>query len=160
MLEWADTKNVGWGVLLILGGGFALAAGMRKSGLTSAIAVLLSGLRDTHPLLILLIVVTCITFMTELMSNVAVANLLLPVLAATAVAAGQNPLLLMTPATIACSFAFMLPVRSYLLFRDCISLYAFVCATVFSCARRLLRRPMPLLRRRGTYVWATWPVSV
>lgn len=111
VLDWNDSKNIGWGVLIILGGGFGLAAGMKKSGLTSAIALLLSGLRGFHPFLIVLLIVTAVTFMTELMSNVAVANLLLPVLAATAVAAGQNPLLFMTPATIAASFAFMLPVR-------------------------------------------------
>jgi hypothetical protein len=126
VLDWSDSKNVGWGVLLILGGGFALAAGMRKAGLTATVSLLLGALQNVHPLVLVLVIVTTITFMTELMSNVAVANLLLPVLGATAVAAHQNPLLLMAPATISCSFAFMLPVRDqlFILFwvcSDCVS---------------------------------------
>jgi sodium-dependent dicarboxylate transporter 2/3/5 len=127
VLDWSDSKNVGWGVLLILGGGFALAAGMRKAGLTATVSLLLGALQNVHPLVLVLVVVTTITFMTELMSNVAVANLLLPVLGATAVAAHQNPLLLMAPATISCSFAFMLPVRDQLFILFCCGFVLIAC---------------------------------
>jgi len=72
----------------------------------------LTGLQDIHPVLILLLIVVTITFLTELTSNTATVETFLPILAAMAVAIKINPLFLMVPATIAASFAFMLPVAT------------------------------------------------
>jgi len=113
LLRWKDVQHgIPWGILLLFGGGFALAEGMRSTGVTLFLGAWITHL-DTLPL-ILLIVSVCLllTFLTEITSNTATANILLPLLSAAAVTLGQHPLLLALPAALSASFAFMLPVAT------------------------------------------------
>jgi len=112
LMDWKTAERIPWGIILLFGGGFALAEGFKQSGLSEWIGRHLTGLQDVHPLIILLVIVATITFLTELTSNTATVETFLPILAALAVAIRVNPLFLMIPATIAGSFAFMLPVAT------------------------------------------------
>lgn len=112
MLTWEQAKKVPWGLLLLFGGGFALAAGFESSGLSAAIGRGMSGLSGLHPALVVVIVCTVLTFLTEVTSNTATTTLVLPILAQAATAIGVDPLLLMIPATLSASCAFMMPVAS------------------------------------------------
>ena len=112
LMDWKTAERIPWGIILLFGGGFALAEGFKQSGLSVWIGQHLTVLQHIHPLFILLAVVTTITFLTELTSNTATVETFLPILAALAVAIHINPLFLMIPATIAGSFAFMLPVAT------------------------------------------------
>jgi solute carrier family 13 (sodium-dependent dicarboxylate transporter), member 2/3/5 len=104
--------KIPWDVILIFGGGFALAKGFTVSGLSEVIGSVLTGITDIHPLILTLTVCLLLTFLTELTSNTATTNTVLPILAAAAIAGGINPLYLMLPATLSASFAFMLPVAT------------------------------------------------
>ncbi|HHE31531.1 MAG TPA: SLC13/DASS family transporter [Chlorobaculum parvum] len=112
VLDWETAKRLPWDIVLLFGGGFALASGFRESGLAEALGHQLEGLSALHPLLIVVCICIFVTFLTELTSNTATAEMLLPILAALALALEINPLLLMIPATLSCSFAFMLPVAT------------------------------------------------
>ncbi|NPA42422.1 MAG: SLC13/DASS family transporter [Chlorobi bacterium] len=112
LMDWATARRIPWGIILLFGGGFALASGFKESGLSAYIGESLSGLGNWHPLWILLLTVATITFLTELTSNTATVETFLPVLASISVALHIHPLFLMIPATIAGSFAFMLPVAT------------------------------------------------
>jgi solute carrier family 13 (sodium-dependent dicarboxylate transporter), member 2/3/5 len=105
-------KRVPWGIILLFGGGFALAEGFTKSGLSEFIGAQFHGLGDISPILILLAVAAVINFLTELTSNTATAQMILPIMASVSVALGINPLLLMIAATLSSSMAFMLPVAT------------------------------------------------
>ena len=94
---------------MIVGGGYAIAESFNKTGLATFMASRLSFISEYPSILVLIIVITFIIFITEINSNTATANIFLPVLASMAIAAQMNPLLLMIPATFACSFSFMLP---------------------------------------------------
>ncbi len=109
LLTWKEASSVPWGVVMIVGGGYAIARSFQATGLAGWIGQQLDFIGTYSPLMILLIVTTFIVFLTEINSNTATANIFLPVLAAVAVAARINPLFLMIPATFACSFAFMMP---------------------------------------------------
>ena len=113
MLDWNTVQTkVPWGILLLFGGGFALAAGFSQTGLALWVGDRLSGLA-TFPLwMVVLFVCLGVTFLTELTSNTATATMILPILGAAAVAANYPPLMLMLPATLSASFAFMLPVAT------------------------------------------------
>jgi solute carrier family 13 (sodium-dependent dicarboxylate transporter), member 2/3/5 len=101
-----------WGIILLFGGGFALATGFTASGLSQHIGESFSAL-DGFPI-ILLIVIIClsVTFLTELTSNVATLSMLLPILASWAVSLQVHPLLFAIPATLSASMAFMMPVAT------------------------------------------------
>ncbi|XP_023938051.2 protein I'm not dead yet [Bicyclus anynana] len=103
-------EKIPWGLLFLLGGGFALAEGSKETKLSSMIGSSLNGLNGLHPALVLLVVVLVTQFITEFTSNVAIANLILPVLANMARALHMDPRYLMIPATLACSMAFHMPV--------------------------------------------------
>jgi sodium-dependent dicarboxylate transporter 2/3/5 len=105
-------KGLPWGILLLFGGGFALAGGFQASGLSDWIGERLAGLSGVPPLLLVALICLMVTFLTEVTSNTATATMLMPVLAATAHGAGVHPFLLMLPATLAASCAFMLPVAT------------------------------------------------
>ena len=109
LLDWRTAETVPWGVVMIVGGGYAIADGFASTGLAEWIGQRLAFISGLPILLLLLMVVGLMIFLTEINSNTATANIFLPVLATMAVAGGANPLLLMVPATFACSFAFMLP---------------------------------------------------
>jgi len=112
LLHWESAARIPWGVLLLFGGGIAIASAFEQSGLAGIIAGHLSGL----VLLPIWVVVIClclaVTFLTEVTSNTATASLLMPLLAATATATGLSPMLLMVPAAMSATCAFMLPVAT------------------------------------------------
>lgn len=110
LMRWEDTLRLPWGIVLLFGGGFALAKGFTVSGLSEWCGGQLAGLAGLPPILVVLIICTLMTFLTELTSNTASTGMILPILAATAVAINVNPLLLMIPGTLSASYAFMLPV--------------------------------------------------
>ena len=112
LMDWETASRLPWGIVILFGGGFALASGFKESGLSMWLGGRLEGVSAFDPVLIVGSICALITFMTELTSNTATAEMLLPVLGALAVAIKVNPLLLMIPGTIACSCAFMLPVAT------------------------------------------------
>ena len=112
VMDWQTAGNVPWHIVLLIGGGFALASGFKESGLSLWCAQQLEGMGRLHPLFLVGGLCVMMTFLTELTSNTATAEMFLPVLAALSVAVGLNPLLLMIPATLSCSCAFMLPVAT------------------------------------------------
>jgi len=112
LLSWEEAVKLPWGVVLLLGGGFALAAGFTAGGLAEYIGANLSVPATVRVLLITLIVVAAVNFLTEITSNVATTSMLLPVLAVAAGPLGVSPSSLMVPATLAATCAFMLPVAT------------------------------------------------
>jgi sodium-dependent dicarboxylate transporter 2/3/5 len=113
LMDWEDAKKVPWGILLLFGGGLALAKGFTTSGLGSFIAgQLQSLLGDASPLVIVISTVSFITGLTEVTSNTATISLSLPIMASLSQAIGVHPLLLLIPTTLAASCAFMLPVST------------------------------------------------
>jgi sodium-dependent dicarboxylate transporter 2/3/5 len=112
VLDWAWAKRLPWGVLLLFGGGLSLAAAVSSTGLAEWIGASMSGLSAWPVLMITLLIVAVIVLLTELTSNAATATAFLPILASIALGIGQNPLLLLVPATLAASCAFMLPVAT------------------------------------------------
>ena len=113
LLDWNTVQTrIPWGILLLFGGGFAIASAFTKTGLTVWIGDQLSGLSAFPLWAVVLFVCLGITFLTELTSNTATSTMILPLMGAAAVVAGFHPLLLMLPATLSASFAFMLPVAT------------------------------------------------
>jgi sodium-dependent dicarboxylate transporter 2/3/5 len=105
-------KNIPWNIVLLFGGGFALAQGFRVTGLSELIGTRFAGLEGVPPYVMITIVSSGLTFLTELTSNTATTEMILPILASVAVAMKANPLLLMIPATLSASCAFMMPVAT------------------------------------------------
>ena len=112
-LDWKTVQSkTPWGILILFGGGFALAAGFGVSGLDKWIGAKLIGVSDWPLWLTVLVICLAVTFLTELTSNTATTTMILPILGMAAVAATIHPLFFMVPATLAASFAFMLPVAT------------------------------------------------
>ena len=101
-----------WNIVLLFGGGFALAHGFQVTGLAEYLGGRFSGLSEVPPIVLIFLICLGITFLTELTSNTATTEMILPVLASIAVATGIHPLLLMVPAAISASCAFMMPVAT------------------------------------------------
>ncbi|WP_110656159.1 SLC13 family permease [Salinicola halimionae] len=112
LLLWDDARDLPWGILLLFGGGLALASTISSSGLADWIANQLSVFGALPLLLLIGIVVLVIIFLTELTSNTATAAAFLPLLGALAMSLGVDPLLITVPAAIAASCAFMMPVAT------------------------------------------------
>jgi solute carrier family 13 (sodium-dependent dicarboxylate transporter), member 2/3/5 len=112
LMDWRTAERLPWGVLLLFGGGLALADAVTRSGLAVWIGAALSGLQAWPLLLIVVLITALIIFLTELTSNTATAAAFLPLVASLALGLGQNPLLLLVPAAVAASCAFMLPVAT------------------------------------------------
>lgn len=112
LLDWATAMRLPWGVLILFGGGLSLAAAIQANGVGDWLGAQVGGLAGTPPWLIVLGVVTGIVFLTELTSNTATTATLVPILAALAPGLGIDPVLLIVPAAIAASCAFMLPVAT------------------------------------------------
>ncbi len=112
-LDWKTVQEkLPWGILLLFGGGFALAAGFKSTGLDMWIGQQLSGIQALPIWMIILTLCLGITFLTAFTSNTATATMILPVIAGAAVMMDTHPLLLMVPVTISASFAFMMPVAT------------------------------------------------
>lgn len=109
IMDWETASHLPWDIVLLFGGGFALANGFRDSGLSLWMGSQLQGLSVLSPIFIILIICLIITFLTELTSNTAVTEMILPVLAGMSIATHIHPLFLMVPATLSASMAFMLP---------------------------------------------------
>jgi sodium-dependent dicarboxylate transporter 2/3/5 len=112
LMNWRTANKLPWHIVILFGGGFALAKGFVDSGLSIWFGEQLSGLAGTHPMVLTSVIVAMMSFLTELTSNVASTEMILPILAGLAVSIQINPLLLMIPATLAASLAFMLPVAT------------------------------------------------
>lgn len=112
VLNWEWAQRLPWGVLILFGGGLSLAEGFDRTGLSVWLAGRVQLLADA-PLLVLVLAVTAlIMFLTELTSNTATAAMAMPLLAAVAEGTGYNSMLLLVPAALAASSAFMLPVAT------------------------------------------------
>ncbi len=113
ILDASVFSKLPWGIVLLLGGGFALASGFQAAGLSTFIGQKVQGFAGSIPPIGLIATICAtLTFLTELTSNVATTQTLLPILAAIGVAIKTNPLLLMIPATLSASCAFMMPVAT------------------------------------------------
>lgn len=112
ILEWKDVKQLPLRIILLFGGGFALAKGFEVSGLSDYLASRLQFFSEYPLWVIILILAIIVTILSEFASNVATITLMLPVLASLAIAIGIDPVKLMIPATFAASFGFMMPVAT------------------------------------------------
>ncbi len=113
VLDWEWARRIPWDVLILFGGGIAMADAFRSTGLTLWLGEKLTLLDGTSPLLMVIVVCTLLTFLTEITSNTATATILLPILGGPAAQAlGVHPLLLMLPAALSVSCSFMLPVAT------------------------------------------------
>jgi len=110
LITWHDVKKLPYSVILLFGGGFALAKGFEESGLTQWLALQLNFLSNYPAIIIVMGVCIFITLVSEFASNMAAIQLCLPILAAIALSINIHPLLLMLPGTFAASYAFMMPV--------------------------------------------------
>ncbi len=105
-------QKLPWSIVILFGGGFALAKGFQVTGLSDFIGNRMIGLSIVHPVVMIALICLTLTFLTELTSNTATSQMILPILASIAGVMKVNPLILMIPATISCSCAFMLPVAT------------------------------------------------
>lgn len=112
LLVWKDTLKLPWGILLLFGGGMALASGFDSSGLAVWIGSKMTSLETVPLLLLLFILIASVNFLTEITSNLATTAMLLPILVSLAAAIGVHPYFLLVGATVAASCAFMLPVAT------------------------------------------------
>ena len=112
LLSWERATTIPWGVLLLFSGGICLAKGFVNSGLSDLLGQWLAGMTQIPLFALIAIICLVVTFMTEATSNTASTTLLMPVLAAAALAAGMAPELIMVPAAMSASCAFMLPVAT------------------------------------------------
>lgn len=112
LLDWASAVKVPWGVLLLFGGGIAMSAGFKATGLSAWLGERLVALGHWPALAMIAVVCLVVTFLTEVTSNTATATIFMPIMAATAQAFSLHPFVLMIPAAISASCAFMLPVAT------------------------------------------------
>ena len=112
LLDWNDTIKLPWGILILFGGGMALALGFETSGLAIWLGEQMTSLKTIPLILLLLVLITAVNFLTEITSNLATTAMLLPVLVSLASAIGVHPYFLLVGATVAASCAFMLPVAT------------------------------------------------
>jgi solute carrier family 13 (sodium-dependent dicarboxylate transporter), member 2/3/5 len=110
LLDWDVSRELPWGILLLFGGGLAIAAGFKESGLADWIGQQLTALEGMNFILIVVITTALVLFLTEITSNTATGTMILPILASLALAINVHPLALMVPAAMAANCAFMLPV--------------------------------------------------
>lgn len=110
ILQWEDSKKIPWGILLLFGGGLAIAAGFIETGLSEWVGEQLLVLDSLNIVLVVVVAAALVLFLTEITSNAATATMILPVMAAFGLALGVHPYLLMVPTAMAANCAFMLPV--------------------------------------------------
>ncbi len=112
IITWEEAVRLPWGILLLFGGGLALAQGFKESGLAAYIGSQMSLLEGVTLVLLLLILIAAVNFLTEITSNLATTAMMLPILAPLALVINVHPYMLMIGATVAASCAFMLPVAT------------------------------------------------
>ena len=111
-MDWNTTVTIPWGVLILIGGGLALANGFTSTGLGDWIVEQVSFLGNANYIIIILVLVTLAILPTEMISNTATAALLLPISASLVTSMWINPILFMAPVAIATSYGFSMPVGS------------------------------------------------
>jgi sodium-dependent dicarboxylate transporter 2/3/5 len=112
LLDWKTANQTPWGMLVLVGAGLCLGEGFKQSGLSASIATIFSGIESLPVFALLLIVALLVTFLTEMTSNTATTNLLMPILGTVAGVSNIDPIVLMIPAAMSASCAFMLPVAT------------------------------------------------
>ena len=112
VLDWPTAKKLPWGIFILFGGGLTLAKAIQTNGVAEYIASQALFLQDIPQILFVLIICASVIFLTELTSNTATTATLVPILAGIAIGAGIHPYLLIFPATLAASFAFMMPIAT------------------------------------------------
>ena len=112
LLDWKTANQIPWGMLVLVGAGLCLGEGFKQSGLSTTIASVFSGIESLPLMVLLLGIALLVTFLTEITSNTATTNVLMPILGAAATASDLDPILLMIPAAMSASCAFMLPVAT------------------------------------------------
>ena len=112
LITWEDAVKLPWGIILLFGGGMALAAGFQITGLASWLGAQMSVFQGLSVLVLVFVVITLVNFFTEFTSNLATTAMLLPILAPIAISLNMNPYMLMVACTIAASCAFMMPVAT------------------------------------------------
>ena len=112
LLKWKDTEKLPWGILLLFGGGLSMAGAMQKTGIIDLIGSSIAENNTLSNFAIVSILIAVMLFMTEVMSNVALVTILLPVVGGIAQGLGIQPLFVAIPVTIASSCAFMLPMAT------------------------------------------------
>ena len=112
LLDWDTAKTIPWGMLLLFAGGIALAKGFVASGLSDLLGQWLASFSNLPVIIMIITICLVVTYLTEITSNTATATLLMPILAAAAIASGYDPKVLMVPAALCASCAFMLPVAT------------------------------------------------
>lgn len=112
VLDWNTTRDIPWGVLLLFGGGLAMAGVISSSGLADWIATTMGAASAMPVVVMIMLVAAVIIFLTEVTSNTATAAAFLPLLGALAISQGASPLFLAVPAAVAASCAFMMPVAT------------------------------------------------
>jgi sodium-dependent dicarboxylate transporter 2/3/5 len=112
LITWKEAVKLPWGVIILFGGGMALAKGFVDTGLAIWIGSKLTILKDLPLIILILCLVTAVNFLTEITSNLATTAMLLPVLATMSLQVNIHPFILMVGATVAASCAFMLPVAT------------------------------------------------
>lgn len=112
LLDWESMKRLPWGILILFGGGLCLAKAMETTGIIQMIGDRISENQEISIVLLVLILTTVMLFMTEIMSNVALATIFIPVVMGIAIGFEVDPLLLSIPVAFAASFAFMMPIST------------------------------------------------
>jgi sodium-dependent dicarboxylate transporter 2/3/5 len=112
LITWEDAVKLPWGIILLFGGGMALAAGFQITGLASWLGSQMSMLQGLSMILLVLVIISIVNFFTEFTSNLATTAMLLPILAPIAISLNINPYILMVACTVAASCAFMMPVAT------------------------------------------------
>ncbi len=112
LMDWPTAERIPWGIIVLFGGGLALAKGFDQSGLAGWLGSLLEGLNTLPHILIVLAVLALVVLLSEIASNIATAAMMMPVLAALATAIGMHPFGLLMSATLAASVGFGLPVAT------------------------------------------------
>jgi len=111
-MDWKTTSKLPWDILILFGGGMSLANAVKETGVAEFIGSQATFFAGVPTPILVLIITTAVIFLTELTSNIATTATLLPILAALAPGLGVDPYLLIIPATIAASCAFMMPVAT------------------------------------------------
>ncbi|MBJ2173201.1 SLC13/DASS family transporter [Aureibaculum sp. A20] len=112
LINWDEAVKLPWGIILLFGGGMALAKGFEVSGLAFWLGSQMTAFGGLTIILLILVLITAVNFLTEITSNLATTAMLLPVLAPMALTVDVHPLILMVAAAVAASCAFMLPVAT------------------------------------------------
>ena len=112
LLDWETANQIPWGLIILVGSGICLGTAISESGLSGIVAGLLTGINEIKTVFLILCIALLVTFLTEITSNTATTVILMPILGAASTASGVDPALLLIPAAISASCAFMLPVAT------------------------------------------------